>query len=147
MAKRRVYPEHLTRQHGHTHEICPACGAELCAGLILEKGREYQPADPQGYARAYGWPERRCFGATIGIEVRGIYDGISYWAYPCCGLVVDRFTREEALPDLRDSFWDSIDAIEESGRRVSPPPSAPEQPEPCARGNTQRSRKGRRNET
>jgi hypothetical protein len=100
------YPHKQTTQEGHTHEVCPRCGAELCAGLILEAGTQKairsatsssRPSseNPEGYARAYGWPEVCCFCSVIGIEIRGRYDGVCEWLYPCCGLRVDRWTREE----------------------------------------------------
>lgn len=104
-----LYPPKRTSQEGHTHAVCPRCGAELCAGLILDKGKQYKSADAKGYARAYGWPETRCFSARIGVEVPGGYDGVAYWAYTCCGLVVDRSTNEEAPATVATSAFGGSD--------------------------------------
>lgn len=90
------YPVRKTEQPGHTHEVCPRCDTELCAGRLMDWGRQHRPDDPKSYAEAYGWPRVLCGETVIGIQTAG-YDGVSFWRYPCCGLVVDRFTREEHL--------------------------------------------------
>lgn len=82
-----------TKQPGHDHPVCPSCGTELCGGKLLDWGREHQPDNPEEYAEAYGWPEHLCGSKVIGIETDA-YDGVSFWRYPCCGSVYDRFTGE-----------------------------------------------------
>lgn len=65
-------------------DICPHCGVDLRASRI-----------PQEYIDKgfYGAPtqEPRYYYNTIGIEVRGVYDGVLYWKCPSCGGVWHRF--------------------------------------------------------
>lgn len=93
------FPDKRSEQEGHDHDVCPRCSAELCAGLLLDWGKKMAGEDAENYAKMYGWPEKLCGSQTLGIELPWDdprhYDGVSYWKYPCCGLVVDRFTREE----------------------------------------------------
>jgi hypothetical protein len=54
-------------------------------------------------AGLYGWtPENdKRFGANVvGIEVRGKYDGVSYWECTACSKVFDRFTMKEHTGEL-----------------------------------------------
>lgn len=98
-----TYPEKRTKLEGHDHEVCPNCGMEMCGGQLIEWGKEYtkpgttlgdKGMTPEEYAEAYGWPKKLCGSQIIGIET-GSYDGVSVWRYPCCGLEIDRFTREK----------------------------------------------------
>jgi len=92
-----------TTFEGHTHDVCPNCGAELCAGRIFEDWapRYADTTEEQlNYAEAYGWPEVKCGSQTIGIEDPKAYDGVSVWLYPCCGARYDRFTGNP-LPTTR----------------------------------------------
>lgn len=54
---------------------CPHCGADLRAERIpqeyIDKGY-YSDADPYYYR-------------TIGINIRGVYDGVLFWKCPDCG--------------------------------------------------------------
>jgi hypothetical protein len=49
----------------HTH--CPHCGTDLQGDPI--------PGDPDG----------RHYQRTIGVKLRGAYDGVLYWQCPDCG--------------------------------------------------------------
>ena len=48
-------------------------------------------------AENYGWSEDnpKRFGKNVtGIEIRGEYDGVSYWKCECCETYFDRWTME-----------------------------------------------------
>ena len=82
----------------HTCETCPFCGTSLCAGLIGEtitlSKFHPQPYTLEEIEDMYG--DRRCYSKKIGIEIPGRYDGVSYWRYPCCNKVQNRWTGKEA---------------------------------------------------
>ncbi len=76
---------------------CPKCSVSLDGGEI--------PADIQEhYSPPYRW------GREIGIEVRGLYDGVAYWKCPDCEHIwkahdwLPAWDRaEEILAELGDS--------------------------------------------
>lgn len=98
--------ESRTKQEGHDHDVCPNCGAELCGGRIYEDwAPKHAPGREAEYAESYGagplTPEDRrhiCGSQIVGIELPlnhpNHYDGVSYWRYPCCDSIYDRFTGE-----------------------------------------------------
>lgn len=51
---------------------CPHCGADLKGDPI-----------PEEYRHFYG--NATHFRREIGVEVRGVYDGVLYWRCPDCG--------------------------------------------------------------
>jgi hypothetical protein len=75
----------------HTHETCPSCDASMCAGLIadtIELGEYHsQPYTLEEIQDMYG--DKRCYSRKIGVQIQGMYDGVCYWRYPCCGLEVE----------------------------------------------------------
>jgi predicted RNA-binding Zn-ribbon protein involved in translation (DUF1610 family) len=66
--------------------LCPQCGSDWRDAPIPEaehrKDRYGVIAPVQYYSR------------LIGIEIRGGYDGISFWRCPDCGAQWDRFTEK-----------------------------------------------------
>lgn len=65
-----------------TPVTCPHCETSLQGDPI-----------PQEYVDAgYYPPEVTHYDRTIGVEVRGVYDGVLYWACPDCGHGWPRWT-------------------------------------------------------
>ena len=82
-------------QHGE----CPECGFDFDDGLIWEAWRKQEywknKTDDeliQMAKNSYGKPYR--FSKLLGIEVRGKYNGVSYWQCPSCKATWDRWTGE-----------------------------------------------------
>lgn len=63
----------------HDLKNCPECNANMVGDPIPKEDRKY-----------YG--KSTNFSNWLGIEVRGKYDGISYWQCPSCKTTWDRFT-------------------------------------------------------
>lgn len=87
---------------------CPKCGFLFDGGDIVERFKEMRDSGDSYYknktdeeikevASHYGWSEEdpQRFSNIIGIEVRGKYDGVSYWKCPCCKTTWNRWTGEE----------------------------------------------------
>jgi hypothetical protein len=62
---------------------CPHCGADLNGDLIPESARY--------------WGSGTHYGREIGIEVRGVYDGVLFWQCPDCGGKWHRFPEDHWL--------------------------------------------------
>ena len=100
-----------------TTEICPHCNADLRGEPIPDKYLKHlYESDPdwdrgtntshEQQEKKYG--EGRClclpygegkthFSRIIGVEIRGVYDGVLFWACPECGGTWHRWD----LPDMR----------------------------------------------
>jgi hypothetical protein len=89
--------------------LCPKCGCSWNAGDVLEtfktmrsEGREWYKdktdAELIKIAGNYGWtPESpKNFSRLIGIEERGVYDGVCKWRCPDCNAEWNRFSKESA---------------------------------------------------
>lgn len=64
-----------------TKQSCPHCGADLRGAPI-----------PQDYIDAGYYPSGAMhYERVIGVEVRGLYDGVLFWACPDCGGTWHRF--------------------------------------------------------
>ena len=90
----------------HNTVQCPECNSNWDGGSILEtfiKQREEGIKCWQGmsnekieqymkesYSPPYRWRRQ------LGIEVEGLYDGISYWKCPDCNTLFDRFTGKKS---------------------------------------------------
>lgn len=79
-----------------TTDNCPGCGTSLQGEPIAEEHRTHKPDhDDQValYGRCYCFPygDATHFGRVIGIEVRGVYDGVLYWTCPDCNHAWPRF--------------------------------------------------------
>ena len=87
---------------------CPKCDFNLDGGDIFEHFKEMRANGDSYYkdktddeiretAAMYGWSEEtpKRFENIIGIEIRGKYDGVSYWKCPKCTTTWNRWTREE----------------------------------------------------
>ncbi len=61
--------------------ICPECGADWTG-----------PPIPQDIRHHYG--DQTHFSRRIGIELKGIYDGVIVWKCPDCGHMKHRFSGE-----------------------------------------------------
>lgn len=59
--------------------ICPACGSSLRGAPISEDHREHYGDGVTHYSR------------RVGIELRGVYDGVIAWGCPDCRAVWARF--------------------------------------------------------
>lgn len=64
--------------------ICPFCHSDLRGEPI-----------PKESQKSYG--NHTHFSRLVGIEIRGGYDGVSYWECPDCLRVWDRFTGKEVF--------------------------------------------------
>lgn len=64
------------------HRNCPECKKSWDAGDIPKDIRHH-------YSNPYKWSH------LVGIEVRGKYDGISYWQCPFCKTTWDRWTEKK----------------------------------------------------
>lgn len=68
---------------------CPECGANWDDGPIYDKLREHPAysdktdAEVRAIAEQYGDPDGH-FSRLVGVEVRGLYDGVLYWECPDC---------------------------------------------------------------
>lgn len=60
------------------------------------------PKIPEEYLYAYRPDEPAYYSRIIGVEIRGIYDGVAYWQCPDCGWAWHRF-------DETDGRWRKID--------------------------------------
>jgi hypothetical protein len=77
-------------------ETCPHCGASMLGDPISPKALAsgmYGPIGPNEPPRFY----RR----YIGVEIRGLYDGVCYWLCPDCGGTWDRFPEGHRLHGKR----------------------------------------------
>lgn len=92
---------------------CPKCGFLLDGGDIVEKFKEMRANGDSFYknktdkeieksAAMYGWSKEnpKRFSNIIGIDIRGKYDGVSYWKCPGCNTTWNRWTGEEE--EIRD---------------------------------------------
>ena len=80
------------RQMGDT-DTCPHCDADL-------RGQEI---DPQ-YRDWYGGETH--YSRVIGVEVRGLYDGVLYWQCPDCGKSWNRWPTDSRLGKLALAYID-----------------------------------------
>lgn len=87
-------------------EICPVNGCDLRGTEIpresLEKGY-YGPWTPEDGPRY--------FSEVIGVEIRGLYDGVAYWTCPKCGARWHRWTGV-GWEDMRyrvEKYWKMLD--------------------------------------
>jgi hypothetical protein len=55
-------------------ETCPHCGSDLRGEPI-----------PQDYRDAGWYGDNTHYSRTIGVEIRGVYDGMLFWRCPDCG--------------------------------------------------------------
>lgn len=84
-------------------KVCPKCGADWDAGDIYETLRKQDhykdksDEEVKKVAGNYGWTEEtpKRFSHLTGVEIRGRYDGVSYWECPNCKTSWNRFTGEK----------------------------------------------------
>lgn len=65
---------------------CPHCAAGLLGDPI-----------PQKYIDEGWYGTKTHYDRTIGVEVRGVYDGVLYWACPDCGGTWHRWPEDHHL--------------------------------------------------
>lgn len=89
-------------------QVCPHCGASLQGDPIPEEDQHYynalsmKPGDP-------GWKTH--FSRKIGVEVRGVYDGVLYWQCPDCDGMWNRWPNTSYFKDLHDKAeWEMMRA-------------------------------------
>ncbi len=86
------------------HAKCPKCNKSWDNGSIFDTHRKQECCKGmtdeellEDIKRCYNEPYR--FSKLVGIEVRGKYDGISYWQCPFCNATWDRWTSKEVVLD------------------------------------------------
>lgn len=73
----------------HKNGTCPKCNADWDAGNVYETLRKHDAYasktddELREVASHYGKPDAR-FSRLVGIQVRGVYDGVLYWECPDC---------------------------------------------------------------
>lgn len=65
------------------HDSCPLCGTDLIGDPIPQESRD---------RGSYG--EATHFRREIGVEIRGVYDGVLYWKCPDCGGAWNRWPKK-----------------------------------------------------
>ena len=80
------------------HGNCPKCGSSWDAGDIFETLRQQDWCKNQSdeelrelVKTSYSLPYK--FSRLIGVEIRGLYDGVSKWRCPDCSAEWDRFSK------------------------------------------------------
>lgn len=73
-------------------DICPGCGLELLGDPI-----------PEQHAHLYGGTH---FRREIGVEIRGVYDGVLFWACPDCGHAWNRWSKDTYRHKLAEHHMD-----------------------------------------
>ncbi len=100
------------------YEVCPGCGESLMGGLIPgEHIEHYVPwevskaGQTEEWLKTNPWPRWK---KKVGIEVRGVYDGILIWKHEDCGHMWPRFSKtdwerlhDKAVAIIRE--WDRQD--------------------------------------
>lgn len=66
---------------------CPHCGYDLRGDPIPQEYRD----------SGFYHPDSTHYSRKIGVEVRGVYDGILYWRCPQCGGAWHRFQNNHYL--------------------------------------------------
>lgn len=87
----------LTIMPPSDHDECPLCGAELRAGAIPQ-----EHIDQGLYA-----PGVTHYSRLIGIQIRGVYDGVLYWQCPDCGGMWNRW---DATDPMQMNLHDKAEA-------------------------------------
>lgn len=73
---------------------CPRCGNDF-------KG----PEVPEEHREAFGATH---FSTVVGVEIRGVYDGIAYWQDPVCGWAFHRFGSDHPRYEVIDLFVQQV---------------------------------------
>lgn len=74
-------------------DTCPHCKANLQGDPI-----------PQQYIDAGYYGTSTHYSRKIGVEVRGVYDGVLYWQCPDCGGVWHRWSKGSHQRKLAEPF-------------------------------------------
>jgi len=78
---------------------CPKCNVNLNGEDIYQHFFDKYKNEEEALkaAEMYGWSKEnpKCFRREIGIEVRGVYDGVIAWKCPDCGHVWPRAGMED----------------------------------------------------
>ena len=76
----------------NANERCPLCRASLTAGRIPEESRGHYDEGRTHYSR------------RIGVEIRGVYDGVLYYECPDCGGRWHRFPVGHYLRERAEAY-------------------------------------------
>jgi hypothetical protein len=89
------------------------------------------PTTPNCPACGIAWATTDGYSRVIGIEIPGLYDGISYWQCPDCHASWDRWTGERSPKTARPDSAFSVFNDTEKGRITGndPPLSVNKSPE------------------
>lgn len=88
------------------YDSCPSCGFNFLGEDIYQYFlEEYKDPDKAlKTAKLYGWSKEtpKCFRKNIGIEIRGYYDGVSFYKCPKCEVIWRRFkwVKEELVNEI-----------------------------------------------
>lgn len=100
---------------------CPHCDTDLTGSPIPVEHRDSHYGGSTHYSR------------TVGIEVRGVYDGVLFWTCPDCGLAWHRWQPGSHIRDRAEPYvqqWnddppkhrhETPQADEPAAPRVTPP--------------------------
>lgn len=80
------------------HDTCPECGTSLIGDPI--------PSEDRG---AFGHAAH--FRREIGVEIRGVYDGVLYWKCPDCGRAWNRWEKNTRLYEAAQLHVDRVNAV------------------------------------
>lgn len=75
-------------------ESCPRCSNDF-------KGPEIPDEDQHYFGVKY-------LSTVVGVEIRGVYDGVAYWQCPVCGYAFHRFDPDHSRYDAIDLFVQEI---------------------------------------
>lgn len=90
-----------------SHDTCPN-GHDLRGAPIPVESLE------KGYYGKWDGKEERFFSNCIGVEIRGVYDGVLFWRCPVCGVdwhrwntgdmrvLAEKYMNKDPLPELGD---------------------------------------------
>lgn len=80
-------------------EVCPENGCDLRASEI--------PAESlaKGYYGPWDGVEKRYYSRVVGVEIRGLYDGVCYWYCPECGAKWHRFEEGDSRHARVEALW------------------------------------------
>jgi hypothetical protein len=74
--------------------------------------------------QAYYEPGVTHYSKLIGVEVRGIYDGVAYWHCPLCDIVWHRFPPGDRRRSAVNGHWLGMGIDHKTGRAFKGPHSS-----------------------
>jgi hypothetical protein len=82
-----------------SNETCPINGCDL-------RGEEIKPESlAKGYYGPWDGVEKRYYSKMVGVQIRGVYDGVCYWFCPECGERWHRFAEGDSYRRRVEACW------------------------------------------